>query len=476
MNDTSVITPAGQRTLRLLDGGSFVEIGRDVTARTTDFNMRDRKAPSDGVITGYGTIDGNLVFVYSQDGDVLHGTVGEMHAKKIARVYEMALKTGAPVIGLIDCAGMRLEESTDALAAFGDIWRLMAKASGVIVQITGIFGMCAGGMAVLAGMSDFVFMDEKNGRLFVNSPDAVEGAYISKADISSAKFQSVSGAIDLAASEEGILDAIRELICMLPLNCKDKAGVSPSDDSLNRMCDGIKETSDAAERVLMISDGASSFFETGRGYAPDILTGFVRVGGRTAGVVANRRIFKDGAKASKEGSLLSDEGARKASRFVTFCDAFNIPVLTLTDVYGFDLGLSGQAKLSRACAGLAYAFASATVPKINVVTGDAYGSAGVIMNSRPLGADMIFAWDDAKIGMMDAASAAGIIYPGASADELKGKTREIEDMQNSPLFAAKRGYIDDVIRPEETRQRVIGALEMLATKREHRVHKKHGTV
>lgn len=275
-------TSASQRIASLLDDSSFVEIGSYVTARSTDFNLQDANTPADGVITGYGTVDGNLVYVYSQDASVFGGAIGEMHAKKIVRVYELAMKMGAPVIGLIDCAGMRLQESTDALESFGQIYHSQVMASGVIPQITAIFGVCGGGMSVVSGLSDFTLMEEKKAKLFVNSPNALDGNYAEKCDTSSAKFQSEeTGLVDMTGSEEEILESIRELITILPANNEDDMSYDECMDNLNRLCDGIEGcVGDTALALTLISDDAY-FFETKRDYAKEMVTGFIRLNGMT---------------------------------------------------------------------------------------------------------------------------------------------------------------------------------------------------
>ena len=478
MSNEAVKTPAALRVENLLDAGSFVEIGGAVTARNTDFNMQESKVPGDGVITGYGVIDGSLVYVYSQDASVLGGAVGEMHAKKITGLYDMAMKMGAPVIGLIDCAGLRLQEGTDALQAFGSIYAKQALASGVIPQITAVFGTCGGGAAILSGLSDFTFMEEK-GKLFVNSPNAIPGNHIGKCDTSGAAFQTEeAGNVDFLGTENEILTGIRELICMLPANNEDNDSYEECTDDLNRLCAGIENGADDAALVLSMIADDQKFIEVKAGYAKEMVTGFVRMNGLTVGAVANRsKVYDEEGKVQQEfdGSL-SAKGCRKAADFVTFCDAFEIPVLTLTDVNGFKASKCSEKTLAREAAKLVYAFANATVPKVNVMTGKAIGSGYLVMNSKALGADMVYAWPDAEIGAMEAGLAAKIMYPDVSADERKEKEDQYRSLQESAVSAAARGYVDTVIRPEDTRKYVIGALEMLFTKREDRPSKKHGTV
>ena len=470
---------ASRRIATLLDEGSFVEIGGAVTARSTTFNLQEKAAPSDGFITGYGVIDGNLVYVYSQDADVLGGALGEMHAKKIARIYDMAMKMGAPVIGLIDCAGLRLQEATDALEAFGSLYHKQALASGVIPQVTAIFGMCGGGLAVVPGLTDFTFMEAKDGKLFVNSPNALEGNEISKCNTASAEYQSkTAGLVDGIGAEAEILGQIRDLVCMLPANNEDDMSYEECTDDLNRICADIANASeDTAIALAQIADN-QILVETKKDYAKEMVTGFIRLNGMTVGVVANRsKVYNAEAEVEAEfDSVLTVDGCKKATDFVNFCDAFSIPVLTLTNVTGFAATVESEKNMASAVAKLTYAFANATVPKVNVIVGKAFGSAYVSMNSKSIGADLVYAWPTAEIGMMDAKLAAQIMYADADAETLNEKAAEYKELQSSPNSAAARGYVDAIIEPADTRKYVIGAFEMLFTKREDRPAKKHGTV
>ena len=470
---------ASRRIATLLDEGSFVEIGGAVTARSTTFNLQEKAAPSDGVITGYGVIDGNLVYVYSQDADVLGGALGEMHAKKIARIYDMAMKMGAPVIGLIDCAGLRLQEATDALEAFGSLYHKQALASGVIPQVTAIFGMCGGGLAVVPGLTDFTFMEAKDGKLFVNSPNALEGNEISKCNTASAEYQSkTAGLVDGIGAEAEILGQIRDLVCMLPANNEDDMSYEECTDDLNRICADIANASeDTAIALAQIADN-QILVETKKDYAKEMVTGFIRLNGMTVGAVANCSEVYDaeGKKAESFDKSLTAQGCNKAAEFVQFCDAFSIPVLTLTNVTGFAATVESEKNMASAVAKLTYAFANATVPKVNVIVGKAFGSAYVSMNSKSIGADLVYAWPTAEIGMMDAKLAAQIMYADADAETLNEKAAEYKELQSSPNSAAARGYVDAIIEPADTRKYVIGAFEMLFTKREDRPAKKHGTV
>lgn len=464
---------ASQRIASLLDDNSFVEIGAKVTARATDFNLNATDTPSDGVVTGYGVINDNLVYVYSQDASVLGGSIGEMHAKKIVNLYEMAIKMGAPVIGLIDSTGLRLEEATDALNAFGEIYAAQSLASGVVPQITAVFGNCGGGLTLVPALSDFTFMEEK-AKMFVNSPDAIEGNNCNKCDNSSAKFQSEeAGNVDMVADEATIYASIRELVSMLPGNCESTAFADCEDD-LNRAVDIAGCVGDTSIAISQIADDGT-FFETKAGFAPDMVTGLIKLNGDTVGVVANRtEMFDaDGNSVAKFDCALSAKGCEKAADFVKFCDAFEIPVLTLTNVAGFKSCMCCEKRVAREGAAMAAAFANATVPKVNVVIGKAFGSAGVMMNSKALGADMTFAWDSASIGMMEAKHAAQIICDGKGADEIDACAKEYAALQNNVESAARRGYVDTVIAAVDTRKYVIGAFDMLYTKAVDTPAKKH---
>jgi acetyl-CoA carboxylase carboxyltransferase component len=474
----STTSQASQRIAALLDENSFVEIGGLVTARSTDFNLKQTETPSDGVITGYGVIDGNLVYVYSQDASVLNGTVGEMHAKKIANLYNLALKMGAPVIGLIDSAGLRLQEATDALNAFGEIYMSQVKASGVIPQITAVFGTCGGGLALIPTLTDFTFMEGSKAKLFVNAPNALDGNVITKCDTSAADFQSKeAGIVDVVADEAGILAQIRELVSLLPANNEDGSYEECSDD-LNRACAEIANcVGDTSIALSQIADNGA-VFEVKREYAKDMVTAFIKLNGATVGAVANRtEVYgEDGTVTEKYDAVLSAAGCYKAAEFINFCDAFEIPVLSLTNVKGFKADKQNEKGIANAAAKLTYAFANATIPKVNVIIGQAYGSAYVTMNSKAIGADITMAWPDAKIGTMDAKLAAKIICDGQGADAIDACAKEYEALQTSAASAAKRGYVDQIVEPVDTRKYVIGAFEMLFSKSEDLPAKKHGTV
>jgi len=470
---------ASQRISALLDENSFVEIGARITARATDFNLKQTETPSDGVITGYGVIDGNLVYVYSQDASVLNGSVGEMHAKKIASLYDLALKTGAPVIGLIESAGLRLQEATDALNGFGEIYKKQVTASGVIPQITAIFGTCGGGLALIPTLTDFTFMEEKSAKLFVNSPNALDGNTTAKCDSASAAFQSEeAGIVDVVGDEAAILGKIRQLVSMLPANNEDDASFEECTDDLNRACAELANCAGDTSIALSVISDNNVFFEVKENYAKEMVTGFIKLNGVTVGAVANRTEVCDeeGKVTDRFDAVLTKKGCEKAADFVTFCDAFEIPVLSLTNVKGYEATVCSEKGIAKAAAKLTAAFAGATVPKVNVIIGKAYGSAYIAMNSKAIGADITIAWPDARIGMMDAKLAAKIICDGQGSEAIDACAAEYEKLQTSVESAARRGYVDEIVEAADTRKYIIGAFEMLFTKREDRPAKKHGTV
>ena len=475
----STTSKASQRITALLDDNSFVEIGGLVTARATDFNMKPDETPSDGCVTGYGVIGGKPVYVYSQDASVMNGTIGEMHARKIANIYDLAMKTGAPVIGLIDSAGLRLQEATDALNAFGAIYMKQTLASGVVPQITAILGSCGGGLALFPTMTDFTFMEEKNAKLFVNAPNALDGNVVTKCDSASAAFQSEeSGIVDVVADEAAVIAKIRDLIAFLPSNNNEGSDIVECTDDLNRVNAELAGcVGDTSIALAVIADD-SDFFEVKKNYGKEMVVGFLKLDGVTVGAVANRSEICDeeGKVAEKLDAVLSKEGCEKAADFVNFCDAFDIPVLTLTNVKGYKATMCSEKGIAKAAAKLTYAFANATVPKVNVIIGKALGTAATVMNSKALGADITYAWPNAEIGAMDGKLAAKIMYDGQGADVINEKAAAYEALQLSAVSAARRGYVDRIVEAADTRKYVIGGFEMLFTKSEDRPVKKHGTV
>ncbi len=443
---------ARDRILLLADPGSFVELGARIEMRATDFGTSLQKEAGDGVITGYATVGGKLVYIYSQDASVLNGSIGEMHARKIAHLYELAMKMGSPIVGMLDSSGLRLEEVTDALEGFGFLYRTKSRCSGVVPQISMIFGKCGGGLAVLAALSDFVYMTE-DARLFVNAPNTLPGNTREKLDTASAEFQAAeSGIVDGRGSATEITGMVRDLLSVLPANNEWPAEEAGSDD-LNRLTPELQGQADAGYIAQVISDG-HFLLEVKEEYAPEMAAGFIVLDGATAGFIGNRK------------ETLTARGLRKAAAFVNFCDAFEIPLLTLTNVSGYEAGVEEEKQLAKASSEFALAIGSATVPKINVIL-NATGSAYVLMNSKALGADVVYAYEDAKIEVMNAESASKII----GGDDL-GKVAEAFDEKQSALSAAKRGYVDELITPDTLRKHVLAAFEMLYGKRES-VFRKH---
>lgn len=485
MSSNSVQLSARERINYLLDSNSFVEIGANISKRNTDFNLQQKDAPSDGVITGYGLINNNPVYVYSQDISVLNGTVGEMHAKKIASLYDMAIKVGAPVIGMIDSKGMRLAEATDALDAFGSIYMKQITASGIIPQICAVFGTCGGSLAISASMNDFTFIAKDNGKLFVSAPNTIDNNYVEKCDTASAEFVADCGMADfIGENDEEVLDKVAQLISFIPANNMDTADLFECEDDLNRVCDSL--STDIKDSEFIIADIADNndFFEVKKESNREMVTGFIRLDGMTIGVVANRSEIaatEDAPKADL-GSVLTVGGCEKATSFIKYCDAFEIPVLSITNVTGFDTAKEAQPRMAASVAKLISAFANANVPKINLVTGEAFTSAYISMNSKHIGADLVFAWDGAQIGAMQAKEAVSIIYHDEieKADDKQALINEKTELykfgQNNAMSAAKRGYVDCIIEPAATRKNLIYGFEMLLNKNTDFPYKKHGTI
>ena len=449
---------ARERINYLLDDNSFVEIGAMVTKRNTDFNLSQKEAPSDGVITGYGLINNSPVYVYSQDISVLNGTIGEMHAKKIASLYEFALKVGAPIIGLIDCGGIRISESTDALEGLGEIYLKQIKASGVIPQISAIFGECGGANAISVAMTDFTFITKNGGKLFVCPPNTLENNYVEKCDTSSAENVSVAGNVEFVYDDdESLLQGIRDFIEIIPANNKDRAVSDNCVDDLNRQCSDLSVSINSKEIFSSISDN-NLFVEIKKDYAKEIVAGFIKLNGMTIGGVANG------------DSILSVDGCKKAEKFIRFCNSFNIPVLTLTNVSGYKATKCSEKNMAVSVANLIKAFVECNAPKVNLITDKAYGSAYIAMNSKHIGADMVFAWENTKVGTMDSKNAVQIIYADeiSQAEDKLSFINEKENLYTQALTsvesAAKRGYIDSIIAPEDTRKNLIYIYEMLYNK------------
>lgn len=478
---------ARERINALMDDGSFVEIDAFVTHRCTEFGMDCVEAPGEGVVTGYGTVDGRLVYVYAQDFTVVGGSLGEMHAKKICKVMDMAAKMGAPIIGLNDSGGARIQEGVDALAGFGEIFYRNTLNSGVVPQISVIMGPCAGGAVYSPAITDFIFMVDNTSQMFITGPQVIQsvtGEQITAEELGGSKVQSEESGVAhfRAANEEECFVQIKKLLSYLPSNNLEEAPYEIPSDEINRVSeklsaivpDEASKAYDIKEVIAEVTDNAD-FFEIQKDFAKNIVVGFAKMNGMTVGIVANQPSVMAGS--------LDINSSDKAARFVRFCDAFNIPIVTFTDVPGYFPGLEQEkGGIIRHGAKLLYAFSEATVPKINVITRKAYGGAYIAMNSKHTGADIVMAWPTAEIAVMGPEGAANIIFKNDiknSADPIAARAEKVQEYRNkiaSPFEAAKRGYIDDVIEPDSTRPRIIAALEMLRSKRDSRPSKKHGNI
>ncbi len=478
---------ARERLNVLFDENSFVEIDAFVETRSIEFGMQKKKVPGDGVVTGYGTVNGRLVFVSSQDFTVIGGSLGEMHAKKITKVMDMAMKMGAPFLSINDSGGARIEEGIDSLSGFGDIFFRNTLASGVIPQISVIMGPCAGGAVYSPAITDFIFMVEKTSQMFITGPQVIKA--VTGEDVSFEKLggadthNSTSGVAHFKSNSElECIEEIKRLIGFLPDNNLSDTPYEPKGDDLNRIDEelneiipeGANKPYDMLDVITKIVDNGD-FLEIQKHFAKNIIIGLGRLNGGTVGIVANQPKFMAGA--------LDVNSSDKAARFVRFCDAFNIPVITFTDVPGYLPGVGQEHNgVIRHGAKLLYSFSEATVPKINVILRKAYGGAYIAMNSKHLGADMVLAWPSAEIAVMGPDGAANIIFRKeiqSAENPVEARTAKIEEYRSkfsNPYVAASRGYVDDVIEPATTRIRLINALEMLSSKRENRPAKKHGNI
>jgi propionyl-CoA carboxylase beta chain len=478
---------ARERLDLLLDPGSFVEMDAFVTHRSTEFGIGEQHVLGDGVVTGHGTIDGRLVFVFSQDFTVFGGSLSEAYAEKICKIMDLAMKVGAPVIGLNDSGGARIQEGVASLGGYADIFLRNVLASGVVPQISVIMGPCAGGAVYSPAMTDFTIMVERTSYMFVTGPNVVKAVTHELVDSESLGGATVhttrSGVAHLAAHDEAdALDAVRRLLAQLPQNNLETPAIVPSSDPADRMDPGLDtvvpddphKPYDMHEVVTRIVD-TGSFLEIQPNWAANIIIGFARLAGRSIGIVAQQPAVLAGA--------LDIEASIKAARFVRTCDCFNVPLLTLVDVPGFLPGVGQEhGGIIKHGAKLLYAYCEATVPKVTVITRKAYGGAYDVMSSKHIRGDMNFAWPTAEIAVMGAEGAVNIIFKDAiaeaedPAEERRRLVAEYEAEFANPYIAAARGYVDDVIRPAETRPRLIGAFEMLAGKRDVNPRKKHGNI
>ena len=485
-HDANKLT-ARERINMLLDEGSFVEIDAFVTHRCTEFGMDRVEAPGEGVVTGYGTVDGRLTYVYAQDFTVIGGSLGEMHAKKICKVMDMAAKMGAPIIGMNDSGGARIQEGIDALSGFGEIFFRNTRNSGVIPQISVIMGPCAGGAVYSPAITDFIFMVDKTSQMFITGPQVIKsvtGEDVTADDLGGAKVHAEKSGVAhfTAKSDEECIAQIKRLLSFLPSNNLEGTPVSDPTDEINRLSESLTtivpddsgKAYDVKTVIEQIVDGGD-FLEVQEEFAKNIVVGFARMNGISVGIIANQPKFMAGS--------LDINSSDKAARFIRFCDSFNIPLVTLTDVPGYFPGVDQeQGGIIRHGAKLLYAYSEATLPKINVILRKAYGGAYIAMSSKHVGADIVMAWPTAEIAVMGPDGAANIIFKkdiANSSDPIATRAEKIQDYRNkfaSPYVAAARGYVDDVIEPDSTRPRIIAALEMLMSKRDSLPAKKHGNL
>jgi len=472
---------ARERIELLLDDDSFDELDKLVTHRCRDFGMNDQVIPGDGFITGYGRVDGRLVYIFAQDFTVFGGSLSESNAQKICKIMDLAMKTGAPVIGLNDSGGARIQEGVLSLAGYADIFLRNTLASGVIPQISAIMGPCAGGAVYSPAITDFIFMVDQTSYMFVTGPDVIKT--VTHEDVTKEKLggsmthNSTSGVGHfIAAGDAECLRMIRALLSYLPQNNREDPPRHPTTDPSDRM-DPTLDTLVPAESNLpydmkdvirrVVDDG--DFFEVHEHFAKNLVVGFARMDGRSVGIVANQPAFLAGC--------LDINSSDKGARFVRFCDAFNIPLVTFEDVPGFLPGTDQEfGGIIRHGAKLLYAFAEATVPKVTIITRKAYGGAYCVMGSKHIRTDINLAWPSAEIAVMGAAGAVNILYRDLSAGERPGKVAEFNERFANPFIAAEHGFVDDVIEPHETRPRVIRALRMLETKVDTMPRKKHGNI
>jgi propionyl-CoA carboxylase beta chain len=474
---------ARERIDVLLDEGSFEEFDMFVAHRATDFGMASQKFPGDGVVTGWGTINGRLVYVFSQDFTVLGGSLSETHAQKICKIMDMAVRNGAPVIGLNDSGGARIQEGVASLGGYADVFKRNADASGVVPQISVIMGPCAGGAVYSPAMTDFIFMVRDSSYMFVTGPDVVKtvtNEIVTAEELGGARTHTQKSSVADGAYDDDVetLEQVRRLFDFLPLSNRDKPPVRPFHDDPGRLeerldsliPDSASKPYDMKELILAIAD-EGDFFEIQEAYARNIITGFIRVEGQTVGVVANQPLVLAG--------VLDIDSSRKAARFVRFCDAFNIPLLTLVDVPGFLPGTAQEfGGVIKHGAKLLFAYSQATVPMVTLITRKAYGGAYDVMASKHIGADINYAWPTAEIAVMGAKGATEILYRSELGDpeKIAARTKEYEERFANPFVAAERGFIDEVIMPHSTRKRIARAFAALRSKKQDQPWKKHDTM
>jgi propionyl-CoA carboxylase beta chain len=470
---------ARERIALLFDPGSFQELDQLVTHRSTDFGLEKQRVPGDGVVTGYGTINARLVYAFAQDFTVFGGSLSETHAAKIVKIMDLAMKNGAPIVGLNDSGGARIQEGVVSLGGYADIFLRNTLASGVIPQISAIMGPCAGGAVYSPAITDFILMVKKTSYMFVTGPDVIKT--VTHEDVTKEKLggadthNQISGVAQFAAeSDEDCLGTIRELLSYLPSNNMEEPPKLATSDDVNRVDanldsfvpENANQPYEMRDLIKTIADDAH-FFEVHQHFARNLVVGFIRLNGHPIGIVANQPAFLAG--------VLDINASRKGARFVRFCDSFNIPLLVLEDVPGFLPGTDQEyGGIIIHGAKLLYALAEATVPKITVITRKAYGGAYCVMNSKHIRADMNFAYPTAEIAVMGAEGAVNILYRGA--EDRAAKVAEYKEKFANPYIAAERGYVDEIIEPRFTRRKLITAFAMLKNKRDRNPPKKHGNI
>ncbi|MFZ5966143.1 MAG: methylmalonyl-CoA decarboxylase subunit alpha [Bacillota bacterium] len=478
---------ARERLSLLFDEGSFVELDAFVTHRCVNFGMEKTEAPGEGVVTGYGMVDGRLVYAFAQDFTVIGGSLGEMHAAKIVKVQENALKVGAPVVGMNDSGGARIQEAVDALSGYGKIFFRNTIASGVIPQISAIMGPSAGGAVYSPAITDFIYMVDKTSKMFITGPEVIKtvtGEEVSAEELGGAMtHNTISGVAHfVAANDEDCIEQIRRLLSFLPSNNMETAPYFETEDDVNRIIsefdtllpDNPNKPYDMFDIIAKIVDDGD-YYEVQPHFAKNIITCFGRINGQSVGIIANQPKFLAGC--------LDINASDKAARFIRTCDAYNIPLLNIVDVPGFLPGTNQEyGGIIRHGAKMLYAYSEATVPKVTLIVRKAYGGAYIAMCNKELGADMVLAWPTAEIAVMGPQGAANIIFKddiknaADPAAERAKKIQEYTDEFATPYKAAERGYVDDVIEPNATRPRLADAFNMLASKRENRPAKKHGNI
>jgi len=474
---------ARERLELLLDANSFEEFDMFIEHRNKDFDADKTIIPGDGVVTGWGTINGRMTYVYAKDFTVFGGSLSETHAQKICKIQEMAMQNGAPIIGLLDAGGARIQEGVSSLAGYGEVFKRNVLASGVVPQISAIMGPCAGGDVYSPAMTDFIFMVRDTSYMFITGPDVVKTVTqedVTPEELGGARVHTTKSAVADGSYENDVicLEEMRRLFDFLPLSNRDKPPHWPTTDDPQRqdlsldtlVAENPNKPYDMKELILKVAD-EGDFFEIGEAFARNIITGFGRLEGSTVGFVANQPMVLAG--------VLDSDASRKAARFVRFCDCYDIPIVTFVDVPGFLPGVAQEhGGIIKHGAKLLFAYAEATTPKVTVITRKAYGGAYDVMASKHMRADVNYAWPSAQIAVMGAKGAVEIIFRGerGNKEAIAERTKEYEDRFLNPFIAASRGYIDDVIRPHSTRWRVTRALRMLKNKQVPQVWKKHDNI